>query len=383
MNLFFVLILLIASVCNGADYYETNIKGNKAVIYTLKDGNGKFDPSLKMSKWNDEEYLRFTFKGSSKFTSDEKTLDNKVRVSNEDTTLEYYTEEDSMKIIVIFNKKPKKNTYSFEIENWENFNFYYQGELQPEDIAMGAHRPDNVVGSYAVYHKTKRNHITGQTNYETGKAFHIYRPKFVDANGKEAWANLNIKEGIYTVTIPQKFLDSAVYPIYANDTFGDNAIGASSGNFENYVIGAYATAGSAGTGTSMSAYVQSTGDDPIHELGCYLYDDTNTKTTNGETERKNSSTTAGWIDFNFNSAPTIAAQQYLLCIWGGSGQYDVKIWFDDEDLGDAEYDYDSGQWNWPTGGFSDSDNVYSIYVTYTPSGGGETPAQWSTQLIVP
>src|SRR3990170_7564956 len=39
-------------------------------------------------------------------------------------------------------------------------------------------RPENVVGSYAVYHISKRD---GQ--YKTGKLFHIYRPQLTDAVG--------------------------------------------------------------------------------------------------------------------------------------------------------------------------------------------------------
>jgi hypothetical protein len=105
-----------------------------------------------------------------------------------------------------------------------------QPELTPEEIAEGTDRPENVVGSYAVYHKTKRDHVIGQTNYATGKAFHIYRPKVWDADGNEIWAELSYADGTLSVTVPQSFLDSAVYPVRVDPTFGYTSLGATGNN---------------------------------------------------------------------------------------------------------------------------------------------------------
>jgi len=35
--------------------------------------------------------------------------------------------------------------------------FYYQGPLTEEEIAQGIVRPEEVVGSYAVYHESKKD----------------------------------------------------------------------------------------------------------------------------------------------------------------------------------------------------------------------------------
>lgn len=64
--------------------------------------------------------------------------------------------------------------------------------------------------------------------YKTGKAFHIYRPKAIDANGVEQWCSLDIKDGILTVIIPQNFLNKALYPVIVDPTFGYTSAGASS-----------------------------------------------------------------------------------------------------------------------------------------------------------
>lgn len=122
--------------------------------------------------------------------------------------------------------KPDTNVFTYKIEGAEEFDFFYQPELTQEEIDEGAERPENVVGSYAVYHRTKANHRVGSTNYATGKAFHIYRPKAIDANGSEVWAELNYDNGILSVTVPRKFLDDAVYPVRVDPTFGIESLGA-------------------------------------------------------------------------------------------------------------------------------------------------------------
>ena len=378
MNLFFVLLLLIAGVANSAEF-ETSIGGEKVTMY-YEDGT-YFKPKFTLYRWGEEESLTIEY---SEAVFDKCEIeDDKYKAEGEELELEAYGLGDEFKMEIILHEKPESNVLVFNLTNWENFNFWYQGMLDVEDLARGAIRPDNVIGSYAVYHKTKSNHAVGGTNYMTGKAFHIYRPKFIDDNGAWVWADLNITGGVYTVTIPQAFLDTAVYPIKANDTFGKTAIGGSNLNGEHYVLTSYHTASSAGTGVSMHAYVQSTGDDPLHTIRCHLYEDTDNLTTNGETEVKDSSLSAGWITFNFDTAPSIAAQQYLLAVWIAAGEFNGNIWYDDASLGDGEYDYDTSYWNLPTGGFAQSDNVYSLYCTYTPDAPPAAADYWSPQLIVP
>ena len=84
-------------------------------------------------------------------------------------------EDGGFEIEVYFPERPASNVFRFAIEGAEELDFFYQPELTPEELAQDAVRPENVVGSYAVYHKTEANHRVGDTNYATGKAFHIYR----------------------------------------------------------------------------------------------------------------------------------------------------------------------------------------------------------------
>ena len=128
---------------------------------------------------------------------------------------------------VEFSEKPDSNVLEYTIQSKE-FDFFYQPELTPEEIVEGRERPENVIGSYAVYHKTqKHNEINGK-EYRTGKAFHIYRPFAIDVEGTRVWCELSINEDLLTITIPQEFLDTAIYPVIIDPTFGYTTQGASS-----------------------------------------------------------------------------------------------------------------------------------------------------------
>jgi hypothetical protein len=144
-----------------------------------------------------------------------------IKVSRKEKDLNIKQVTGGLRLEVILNKKPASNVISLDIET-EGLVFYYQPPLTKEEIDRGAKRPENVVGSYAVYHATKTGKYRNKEEaekYKSGKAFHIYRPKAIDAIGKWVWCDLNItinpdgKTGVMTRTIPQDFLDQAVYPI--------------------------------------------------------------------------------------------------------------------------------------------------------------------------
>ena len=238
-------------------------------------------PQVKFSKWDGEVSLTI----KSKNTGFKKPIfsDNKVKISNNKQELNFYRfDEETFKMeILVADKSKCNNVFQFELEGWEDFNFYYQGELTQAEIDEGCKRPNDVIGSYAVYHKTKRNHRAGSTNYKTGKFCHIYRPKWIDAEGNTAWGILEIKDGQYTNTCPKEFWDKAVEPLYCNDTFGASEQGGTQTTSENYVDGSTYTLSEAGTGVSLHGWFQdeSAG---AHTVRMHLYDDENTLTTDGE-----------------------------------------------------------------------------------------------------
>ncbi len=366
MNLFFVLLLLFAAVTgNSADFYETDIKGDKVIIETIKDVKGEFDPILTLTKWNEEEYLKLTFKSDEKFKIDSKTIDNKVKVENDNMSIKYYTEGENMKVVIEFKKKPKTNTYSFELEGWENFNFYYQPPLTQDDIDDGCIRPNDVVGSYAIYHKTKKHN-----KYKVGKAFHIYRSKFVDTISNWAWVSLNIIDGLYTVTIPQVFLDNAVYPIKANDTFGNTVAGGSMDTVYDLGGNMYTLTESGGLTkmTMSSSRINNVSMKGLVYTNSAAYPAALQGATQGDAF--NFTSPQQWVDLIFASTLNLDAGDYwLLTIESAEDSYCAY----DTDTNDGYELADDGTYYttppdpFPGGASLRSGREYSIYATYTPT----------------
>ena len=69
--------------------------------------------------------------------------------------------------------REKSNVFAFPIEDAQDLDFFDRPKLSPEEIAEGTVRPENIIGSYGVYPKTKTNHRVGNTRYATGKPCHI------------------------------------------------------------------------------------------------------------------------------------------------------------------------------------------------------------------
>ena len=54
------------------------------------------------------------------------------------------------KIDILLNEKPNTNRFCYQIEGYEDYDFFYQPALTQEEIDDGAERPENIIGSYAV-----------------------------------------------------------------------------------------------------------------------------------------------------------------------------------------------------------------------------------------
>ncbi|MCX6766586.1 MAG: hypothetical protein NT170_02285 [Candidatus Moranbacteria bacterium] len=207
-------------------------------------------PELTLSRWDETKMtLKPNLDGIAardktvSFEKDKIKFDTpKIGYSLENLPASQERPEGGFEYDIVLKEKPATNVVSLGIET-ENLDFFYQPALTPEEIAQGSQRPENVVGSYAVYYKGGRSgdySALGGKNYMTGKAFHIFRPKIEDATGNWVWGDLHIDEkaGLLTVTIPQDFLDKAVYPVThaAGLEFGYDHIGVTPGNNANSIF---------------------------------------------------------------------------------------------------------------------------------------------------
>ncbi len=165
--------------------------------------------------------------------------------------------------------RPPTNVVTFAMAS-RNLTFDYQAPLAHERADGSTwevnpwgglrERPANVNGSYAVYHATAAGDYAalGGHNYESGKAFHIYRPWAQDATGRRVWAALDIDatRTRLTITVPPEFLATATYPVLVDPTFGYSGTAASDDNIGGAHILAKATSNPASNGTLDSVTIK-------------------------------------------------------------------------------------------------------------------------------
>ncbi|MDZ4228248.1 MAG: hypothetical protein U1E54_03305 [Candidatus Levybacteria bacterium] len=223
-----------------------------------------FIPKVKIARWDDEVSLTLTPKMEVVATKDKDLtfVGDKIKYTNgTKSAIEMYdlpvselNPEGGYEIEWILNEKPITNIVEFDIET-QGLDFFYQPALTQAEIDEGASRPPEVIGSYAVYASENKTNYVGGKEYKTGKVGHIYRPKIIDSAGTEVWGDLHIENGILSVTIPQDFLDKAVYPVRhaAGLTFGYASVGVSLNGTSNYFRGNKYTAPASVTITSFSA----------------------------------------------------------------------------------------------------------------------------------
>lgn len=168
---------------------------------------------------------------------------------------------------IVLSEKPKTNIFTLPFTS-KDLVFYYQPpltqELDPKeydsiteteaikDGKIAVYRPENIVGSYAVYHASKSGGV-----YGTGQVFHIYRPWSEDAKGVRVWCDLKIQDNSLIITVPQDFLDKAVYPIIIDPTLGYTTKGGSSYNTgANYLYMTKYTCSGNGNISALKMYVK-------------------------------------------------------------------------------------------------------------------------------
>jgi hypothetical protein len=272
---------------------------------------GKFVPNINFSKWDDEAWLNINFPAV--VTTQQPTISTDV-ISQTigDYTFKWYTKDDSiLEHEIILGKKPPINTLTLNIDFPNGLEFFYQPALTIEE-AKTAIRPDNVVGSYAVYWNKTND------EYKTGKFCHIYAWEATDALGIKEKLTLNIDPIAkkMTLTIRQQYLNTATYPVKLmgmGDTFGQTSRGGSSDGTEN--IDRACSKASAPTGITSKIHGWIGTFEANHNIKLGLYDD-NSGTPN------NRLATAVVINLPANKWPTEdLSADYVASLTGGT------LWF--------------------------------------------------------
>ena len=169
---------------------------------------GKNKPTFGINRWGNNA-LRFIPTDDEGFSvrGDKRQLLYKGRRRSHRFTVHSDT---SFEYDCILLKEPDSNTISLLMEGAKNFDFF----RQPDFV-----RDPFLKGSYAVY---KKETLIGQG---TGKLCHIHRPLIIDALGRRCWGVLAVVGNELRITIPEKWLSEAKYPVTVDPTIGTSTVG--------------------------------------------------------------------------------------------------------------------------------------------------------------
>ena len=383
------------------DHYELFITQQQRNAGSAKVEIMKDKPQVRLKKWNEEVNLGVSYNkvqaGVSRTHSAEQ-----VEWKGEGEEVHAYPlpvadgmEDGGFEIEVYLKEKPNTKEFSFVLDGTENLDFFYQPPLTEErsrhedtctetqcvDVQgrVTAVRPENVIGSYAVYHKSKSDYVVGHTNYATGKAFHVYRPKAIDANGNETWGTLNFANNTLSVVVPEEFLEKATYPVRVDPTFGYTSIGGSQDYLEpDWVDGArYTTPSDIDTIESLTWYNQRFFSSD--HFKAVVYDSSGNLVTNGVGDETNSPASFAWTTSSFSTAPSVSGSTNYAITIVTDGEPDFKY---DSVGGTYEIFDDANDYDSPTSvPSSDAGNWrHSLYATYTTTGGGNNAPSAPTSL---
>ena len=360
------------------------------------DKQPDFKPQIKIQRWDNEVNSSFRLIDNDQETPKISKYRDKIKYITSKKELHFYNlaeseelREGGYEFEVILKEKPTTNKLEFTIQT-KGLKFYYQPPLTEEKLEEGqtadethiydkdgnvvAERPENVVGSYAVYHATKGGVVDKDgKDYKVGKAFHIYRPKITDANGNWTWGQLNIDEesGILTIEIDQSWLDNVVYPVKIDPTFGYDTAGGSAqaAGYNDFHGSKFTSPSDIGTFEKLSFYSEYvSGSDSWKGV---ITDSSKIIITNGVGNEITKNT--GWDDLTYSDIPTLSSDTvYYLGQVNYGNKQNPK--YDTGESGQGLIDQSNSEYSPqnPTDG-TENNYKFSIYCTYTAGEETATP----------
>lgn len=359
--------------------YTNDFEGHKTKINSAATGLSKWDDEVSIELGNPDGFVPLsgitTVTGGKELGTASASMELKWYFKNVSENIE------GLEYEIILKRKPSINSISMPIKT-QNLVYYYQPPLY-EDYGLsapnatcnatdceGSHRPENVVGSYAVYHSSKMNN-----EYKTGKAFHIYRPLVNDAKNDTIWADMNITNDTMTITVNQTWLNSAAYPVTIDPTIGYTSIPTASFTIlEDNIVGTNAgMPDNNSVGVSMTAYVEV--GVASKNMKTALYYMNSSLVPNSVTSEITVPVSTGWYTLNFSTQPDLSNQSYILVAHSSNASGNFVMFYDNV-AGYSRYMqahvYVSGFPNPAT--FDVAGNPrYGIYVNYTVTSGDSSP----------
>ncbi len=354
-----------------------------------------FHTQFKLMRWDNESNVSIRLVDDE--IEDGKIIkeDNKIKLIKSKKECHFYEiepceehPEGGFEFEIVLKEKPITNKIEFTLET-KGLDFFYQPALNKEKLPPDGviateteivdkngrvicKRPENVVGSYAVYASENKTNYVGGKEYKSGKVGHIFRPKIIDAEGKEVWGELKIENGILSVTIPQEFLDKAVYPVRhaAGLTFGYEESGGSNTTLNT---GGTDSRGSIFTSpadlsgfSKLTVYNLKPINNSYTETKSFICDEDGNLLTNGVSDIVDVVyNDLSWKDYSFSPVPTLTASTPYIFMVIGEYYQQVRLYYD---TGDSNQGYRDANNDYSTPEDLSSPNLsthkFSIYCTY-------------------
>lgn len=341
---------------------------NEPVVFGDDRTSEVCKPSIKGTRWRGESPLIFSYPD---LTPGVARVENSSQLfipgsHGEDARL-YQTPRGYSELEIICRTRPTKHRWEFSLEGARDFDFRQQ-ILTPEDAAAGVVMDYGMDGGYTIYHKTRRNHQRGGTNYRTGKWGNFQRPWAEDGNEDRIPADMIISDNVVTVDVDPTWLTGAVLPIRIGPTIGLTSIGASFFNTADLLSIFMDTADDTGVADSIFVYTHTNSG----TVECGVYDERETG-SNLLTSSWNIDApvpTSQWneIDISTDSLAITNGEDYGIAMAFQSGGHGVK--FDSGGLRSFRtVDYTAGLPD-PLPVMTNSTNTGSIYVSYSAVAGG-------------
>lgn len=323
----------------------------------------KTAPQITLSRWNRERGFSVRYQGlNGNLVRGGETItwtDGTQVVNAYPIQPDLANEDGGIELEIVLGSLPPSPVFSFVVDGAEGLDFYKQPTISTPTFLV----PENVRGSYAVYHAVQRDHQLGALNYQTGKAFHIYRPLAVDAALNTVWCDLDYAGGLLTVTVDANWLTTATYPVVIDPTFGYTTIGGSEGFYNSSeLVGSALSTVTDGTVTAMQAHcAQANG---AADFKGVILDASHAVITNGITNGTAIPAAYAWTTASFGTNPTITGGAQYRATWINNNGISSKI---HQDTATGYYN-GSNSYASPSGGApTDTTITRSVYADYTES----------------
>ena len=238
--------------------YRIDLDANRSFIIGNENA-GSFEPHIRASRWGGEGDISWGLPGRG---IPPVLTNGRVEWTDGDVKHRFYQINSGVRVgnieyDIILGSRPAGTRLNIPFE-MSGLRAAKQPPLTQFEIDRGNDRPIDVVNSYAFYHLTKgvlNSSRDAAKDYQTGMAFHLYRPLAIDALNNRKYLDMDISANTLTIHLDPVFFANATYPVTIDPDLGYTSDGASTDSSNSYMMGnQYTTDASGGDTGDFHAY---------------------------------------------------------------------------------------------------------------------------------